>query len=76
MIVYPNPTNGILTIEDFNVRKGNILVFDSQGKLIKSLVKPESTKDLIIDLTGQPSGLYNIHVKKGDKTAVLRISKL
>ncbi len=76
IIIYPNPTDGILTIEDFNDKQGSIKVFNAQGKLIKSLVKPESTKELMIDLTGQPSGLYNIHVKKEGKTAVLRISKL
>lgn len=52
-IVYPNPTKGILNIQNKNIQ--NILVFDFTGKLIK-----EYTSKTQINLSNISKGVYII----------------
>ena len=52
--LYPNPTNGIVTIDAKQLQKAE--VFDATGRLI---IKSKSN---IINLERQPKGLYLIKV--------------
>jgi len=57
MIVFPNPTNGSLTIQLDEVPNGlNYLLFDAAGKLVMSdeVIQRES----LIDMNGLSSGRY------------------
>ncbi|CAI8356006.1 MAG: Uncharacterised protein [Cryomorphaceae bacterium] len=52
--LYPNPTNGIVTIDAKQFQKA--VVFDATGRLILT------SNSNIIDLERQPKGLYSIKV--------------
>lgn len=60
--IYPNPTNGIITIDICNPYNADIEIYNTNGSLIYS-------KDLIsiqeqIDLSAYPKGMYFIKVRQ------------
>ncbi|MCE3278623.1 MAG: xly 2 [Bacteroidetes bacterium] len=60
MSIYPNPSNGVYTIEmDFG-SKATIEVYDVQGKKVRSFEQtgPKS----VLDLKGAPKGMYMVRV--------------
>ncbi|MEZ5195148.1 MAG: T9SS type A sorting domain-containing protein [Bacteroidales bacterium] len=57
--IFPNPSSGIFTISFQNfTNKGDVLVFNSQGQLIKRLNFDAGLSNLQFDLQGKPKGLY------------------
>lgn len=71
--MYPNPTDGIINLE-FNKEITNPIeyfVLDIQGKIIKQ----ESTKEKVIDISNLPSGTYFIKVNTEEKEFVKQILK-
>jgi hypothetical protein len=58
LIIYPNPSNGIYTLENTIGKPGlSWEVYNQEGKLIRTSEK----RDLnLIDLRDQPDGLYNL----------------
>ncbi len=61
--VYPNPSNGIFTIETDDTY--NVSVIDIRGKIVKEFVI--TTSVITLDLGDQPPGVYFINFKN-DKT--------
>ena len=59
--IYPNPSNGTFTI--LQKKESAISVFSSTGVLIKFIANP--TKQSIIDLSKEKSGLYFIKTSNG-----------
>ena len=74
LIVYPNPTNGNLTLDLGNTfEKTEIQITDILGKVIESKsVISTQTVDLFIQ---EPAGTYLVTVQADDKKAVIRIVK-
>ena len=62
MIVYPNPTNGILNLSLDNKDIDLVEVFDIAGRKIKSL----SCVSQSVDLSTLPNGSYTIVVHNSD----------
>ena len=68
IVVYPNPTQNILTIETrLEIR---VEVYDVMGKL---LIEEENTKRL--DLSDLANGLYNLSIIYNDKRYSKQIIK-
>jgi hypothetical protein len=67
-VIYPNPTQNILTIETRLQIK--VEVYDIMGKL---LIEEENTKRL--DLSDLSNGLYNLSIIYNDKRYIKQIIK-
>jgi hypothetical protein len=62
--IYPNPSNGLLTIEtleDYN--NAEIIIYDLLGRLIYSGIVPSVKGKIILDLRNQPEGQYMLRFK-------------
>jgi hypothetical protein len=70
LIIYPNPTTGMFTIEMDNDLFGELLItiITEQGKEIRSIKSEKTTEHFFtqIDLSGQSKGLYflNLTIEK------------
>ncbi|MDD4142582.1 MAG: T9SS type A sorting domain-containing protein, partial [Bacteroidales bacterium] len=65
--IYPNPTDGELTIEISDYRgEVQVSVIDNSGKLCAILSKllTKSERKIFLDLESYPAGVYFIVVKK------------
>ena len=60
--VFPNPTNGLVTIEGTDL--GTLVVLNSEGQLIQSGTQGSNT----IDVSNQPTGFYLIQDKATGKS--------
>ncbi len=58
--VYPNPSNGMFSIEVNNLEKQTMQVFDVTGKLVLSQVIQRGKTN--IDASSLPNGVYNINI--------------
>ena len=68
--VYPNPTNGNITITD--VENGNIYIYSMNGQLIENRVATSNT--INVNLDNYQSGIYTIKVVNNEGTAVKQIT--
>jgi hypothetical protein len=66
--VYPNPTNGYITIEGMP-EDGHIEVYDATGRLVKESTKPQ------INISARPAGVYILHIISSDGVTVRRVIK-
>lgn len=74
--IYPNPTNGIITIS-FNEYEGSNLNFnvtDIQGRIVKSLTNVNE-KSISFDLSTESSGVYFIRIYNETINEVQKIIK-
>jgi len=63
--IYPNPNNGIFTVEYSNLAANrNIEVINLTGQMIYS-ESPSSENKTRIVLTGKPKGIYLVKIKQG-----------
>jgi hypothetical protein len=61
LIVVPNPGDGIFNIQfpdGFRGQKVNVQVLNSLGGCISETALPAAGEDLLIDISGQPAGVY------------------
>jgi len=74
---FPNPTTDLVTLDakSLNKNKASIIVFDSKGKHILSLLKPEDAQEVKIDLTAQPNGTYLIYYVQDLYNEVIKVMK-
>ncbi len=71
-LVYPNPTNGILTINaDPNLGIQHLNIFDIRGKLLDTQKLQGTLQINTIDITNIPSGVYFIRITS-DKGNITR----
>jgi hypothetical protein len=65
--IYPNPTNQVINIEiPENTEGVSIEIFNAMGNVVSK------TKQLAIDVSGLPTGVYFAHVKTKDRVGVQR----
>ncbi len=73
--VYPNPSNGKITIEsNEDFQEGNLLVYNSQGAIIFKSNISDGQKRLSYDLSGYPNGIYIIRIVGKTFTATEKIT--
>jgi subtilisin-like proprotein convertase family protein len=60
-LIYPNPTNGKVTVSWFENLETNIDLFDLQGRIILS--KKINTSDTVVDLNEFSDGIYLISIQ-------------
>jgi len=67
--LYPNPSNGILTIRDFNFDGTSkaVSIVDLSGRLVQEFTLTQSLQQL--DLTHIADGMYHINIK--DNSAII-----
>jgi hypothetical protein len=69
IMVYPNPTNGIVNISG---ACGAILeICDIPGRVLFTVIKADCTEEL--DLTGLEKGIYLLKIREGEKTSTHKI---
>lgn len=70
--VFPNPNNGIFTLETPSDTEKDILLFDAMGKLV---FQKRKTRDTVhqIDLGAYPKGVYLVQVSDGAGRVVKRV---
>ncbi len=74
--LFPNPNNGSLRINIGNVaekpRVGSVHIFDSSGQLFTDLSKQatleQGSRELILNTTALPAGLYILNIEVNGKT--------
>jgi len=60
ILIYPNPTDGVLNIALGDIEATDIQLFDLQGKMMYS------GTETVIDLTGVPAGIYTLRITTED----------
>lgn len=74
LIVYPNPTDGAFSIDlGNNFQQATVTLTDLSGKFIQS--NNFSNEQLLKLEIEEPSGVYLLLIKSGDKKAIIRIAK-
>lgn len=71
--IYPNPTNGKLTIENRELKIENVSVYNMLGERVyQSNTNQQQTT---IDLSSQPAGIYFIEIKSENEKVFKKIIK-
>ncbi|HRG60089.1 MAG TPA: YCF48-related protein [Bacteroidia bacterium] len=71
--IFPNPTDGILTIKNSNKEKIEIEIFDISGKLI--LKEMQFEKSFSADMSGFQAGMYFVKISTSGASKSYKISK-
>ena len=71
--LYPNPVKDLLHIENPDLEKLRIYVYNNSGKVIS--INSGSNKKYSVDLSDQPAGLYLIRIVTNDAEATKKIIK-
>ena len=72
--VYPNPSKGNVMVSS-KVILTDILIYDINGKFIKSVKNLENAENLEINISDLPSGMYMIELKNDAETTWKKIIK-
>jgi hypothetical protein len=75
--IYPNPTNGILFIQQSNLTQNikKIELISAFGAVL-DIMKPTDDNDVIqVDLSGLVSGMYLLQLTYTDRYEILKILK-
>jgi hypothetical protein len=73
--LFPNPTTGSVKIELPEGKATEITVYDSEGKAIFTFNTNKNTgKNLDINLSGEPSGVYNFMFKTENRVISRKVS--
>lgn len=74
---YPNPSNGMITVDLYNVKTGtSVMVSDMLGKEVyKTTLIPNGSvsQSLNIDLSALPKGVYLFGLKNGSESKVQKL---
>ncbi|MCC7332689.1 MAG: T9SS type A sorting domain-containing protein [Flavobacteriales bacterium] len=70
-IIYPNPNNGIFTLETTTFKKSTIEIYNIAGQLILQKLFVDNTTQ--INLTDYPKGLYLVKIISDNKVTVKKI---
>ena len=72
--LYPNPTTdkAILEIEGLN-KKADVMVYDLQGRTIKTYKLNNNQTELEIDVNSYPKGIYNVKVINESNTITKKL---
>ena len=77
VVIYPNPTRGLLRLEfqeyDGAMNEVRLLLYDMQGKLLWQASKVGESN--ILDLSSYPSGMYILQIIEGRAKSEWKIIK-
>ena len=75
--VFPNPTaaEATLVLEGTNLEAGTLSLSNANGQLVHFEKFAAFTKQLVVDLTSLPSGVYFVEISDGTKKWAGKISK-
>jgi len=71
--VFPNPTNGVFTIEMPNAQMNSVELLDISGRLISTTTIGDSKTD--IDLSSLASGIYYARIQSDKGSEIVKIIK-
>ncbi len=71
--VYPNPTTGLIQIENGEWRMENVEVYDAYGKLLNTMIVNDHT--VTLDLSGYAKGTYFVRVTTEKGVVTKRVVK-
>lgn len=72
--VYPNPTTGIIKLAG-NKKPFSVIISDITGKTIYASEFTTTDRELIIDISNQPNGVYFINIQTAQNTMIEKIIK-
>lgn len=58
MLLFPNPTDGMLYLQGYATQSSTVNVFNIQGRLMRAQQIPAFEGDVALDIDGLPTGLY------------------
>ena len=70
-VVYPNPTNGILTVEFAQMLNGTITLLDGIGQLVST--QKISSLVQTIDLSANAKGVYFLQISNEESNTVIKV---
>ena len=73
--VYPNPSNGKVTVsfnKDVNLR--SLVVRDVTGRVIRE-EKPQTTSGITFDISAEAQGIYFLDIEVGGATQSFKLTK-
>lgn len=74
--IYPNPTNGIITLQrTTQVNLKTVEIYDVNGRILKSIDVSTMQLQKTIDISKLASGIYFISVTSEDEKGVMRLVK-
>jgi len=72
--LYPNPTNGIVTISFQGSEEGNVEILNALGtKIFSGKINLDQKSKMIIDLSKEPAGIYMVVVRDSNGVAVKKL---
>ena len=73
--VYPNPSTGIVEINlpDLNKEQVSIEVYDVLGNYLRPYSSTNGEGRFLLDLSGEPKGIYLLSVKVGEKRIMRKL---
>ena len=71
LTLYPNPSNGVFTIESASTQEKNIQIMDLNGALIYNELS--TAKSLKVDLSNFATGIYLVKVKSGNQEVIRKM---
>jgi hypothetical protein len=73
LVVYPNPTTGMLTIEVNNSADRTIEITDLTGRVVATVTTSEGKVNVNLDKLAK--GIYNLNIRTGNTVEVVKIVK-
>jgi hypothetical protein len=73
VIIYPNPTNGIMNLSFSDTKTYQVKIYDLLGKTL--LIRDDIAGDERIDISEYEDGIYIIRIQNGDKIVTSKIIK-
>ena len=76
LIMYPNPSSGVVTISNNSIALNSVQVSDMNGRLIKEIECSGRTAPLEMNLSELSTGLYLVRIISTQGSVVKRLMKL
>jgi hypothetical protein len=74
LIVYPNPNNGVFTVNTLSLETdAKLEVYSMDGRLIHSTILPAYTTEMPIQLDRPAAGLYHVRLLVGDEVRSVKV---
>jgi len=61
--IYPNPSNGPISVEGISPGPCEIRILDAAGRLVESSQRNATAAPLVLDLQALPAGAYHLHIR-------------